>query len=321
MSNLQNRPKEIKSSSSNDPGSHRGTPLQVIADDAPRNDGGVIVVTNQSSSICQHPSSYTIHNRKQIRNALKDALGCQQRQQQQQQQQNDHRLDDNHLNGNIDWTIDWTTVYDLLLQLDRSTTFNQQQTCSNHQQQEDDPDGRIFLTHLLARNPPMNCLDAALDVFPDAVGPNNPVAFFTACSNASQQAIAQMMQHVLQRSQEKQGNSQLLECPYPWILLPFISVEAAQVMLDMYPQGIWESSSTPFLTSDSRSYSPLDYILFSSAMSNRRDFDETMWLKFKLILVTANNNNKYFTVAGCEISPVHTFLDRVLTFPGEKEYR
>jgi hypothetical protein len=210
--------------------------------------------------------------------------------------------------------VNWTAVHGLLLQLVRSNPDKQQPNSSC--QEEDDPVGRIFLSDLLARNPPVNCVDAALQAFPDAVSPNHPVAFFTASSNASQQAIAQMMQHVIQRSQEKEGDRHSVECPYPWIFLPYISVEAAQVMLKMYPQGVWATSSTPFLTCDSRSYCPLDYILFAPAMTSRRHFDEAMWLKFKLILVSAGIRD-HSQIVGCEISPVHTLLDRILSCSGK----
>jgi hypothetical protein len=279
MSNFQNR-KEHKaaSSSSNDSHCHdaSSSPFPPL--------GGVssALVTSQYNNAIA-----ASNDRTRIREALNNALGC-------------------HHPEEVS-NVNWTTVHGLLLQFCVSSLAVNQQEISNslYESLEEDPLGRIFLTRLLARDPPMQCLDAALRAFPLAVTPSNPVAFFTACSDASPETITLMMQHVISISKET------MECPYPWILSPYISIEAAHAMLQGYPQGVWQTSNSCFLSCESRSYTLLDYILFSPAMTAQRDFDEALWQKFKLILVTADS------AVGCEISPVHTVLDRILACPGK----
>lgn len=255
---------------------------------------------------CPPGVSSTTGRRPEIRAELNSAL---------QSIQTSHLTIDTHSDhddGTTSNANSWCTVHELLMELGSPTNVidNENQL---HQSSEEDPFGRTFITRLVARNPPVRCLDAALQAFPDAVCSTNPVVFFSACSHSSLEVVTRMTQHIVHRRRDRQ------ECPYPWILSSFISLEAAQAMLSLYPQGVWETSNlTPFLKDDScrSSYTPLDYLLFSKTMVQCREFDETLWNKFKLILVTAeySSSSKLNT---CEISPVHTLLDRIVASPGK----
>ena len=111
-------------------------------------------------------------------------------------------------------------------------------------------------------------------------------------------------------------------CPYPWILSPFISLEAAQSLMQAYPQGVLEKAAGPgasFLTSESIVFSPLEYVMFSPAMIQKSEFDETLWQKFKMMLVAVESltGNGGGNGVGCQISPVHTVVEQALAFPGK----
>mmetsp|Transcript_27922 Transcript_27922/g.52332 ORF Transcript_27922/g.52332 Transcript_27922/m.52332 type:complete len:488 (-) Transcript_27922:3165-4628(-) len=231
---------------------------------------------------------------------------------------------DDSLDVSLAFDVDWNTVYNLLEQLE---------SVKNHQPThrlgalsvEDDPFGRLFVSKLLSRNPPVSVLDAALKVFPDSLSPSNPAAFFTASQDATPEIVGRMIRHVVdhsntRREMDAEGNddthNRSKECPYPWIFSPFISLEAAQEILQTYPQGVWHkpsSSTMAFLSADNISYCPLDYVLLSSTMVERRTFDESLWGKFKLVLVAAEvSSSKGGDPISCGISPVHTILERIL---------
>jgi hypothetical protein len=219
-------------------------------------------------------------------------------------------------------SIEWTTVHSLLMKL------LQHQAATNtvvpHTQEhyyafsEDDPLGRIFLTRLVSKDPPVETLDQALRAFPNGICSSHPVAFFSACSNASLEVVDRMVQHTT--AMQKPG-----ECPYPWILSQFISLEAAQAMMQAYPQGVLEKPaavSSAFLTSESCVYSPLDYVMFSPTMIQKSAFDEMLWQKFKLMLVTVESVvTGVGNGVGCQISPVHTILEMILAFPGKENMK
>ena len=141
--------------------------------------------------------------------------------------------------------------------------------------------------------------------------------------------MAHMMRRVVHsRKQPK-------ECPYPWILSSHISLEAAQAILEVYPEGVWyrpSAAGSAFLSSSAtaapssklqssatHSYIPLDYVLMSHDIIQRRTLDELLWDKFKLILVAAECSSHHVNLKSQqEISPVHTILERILAHPGKK---
>lgn len=182
----------------------------------------------------------------------------------------------------------------------------------------DDPMGRLLLARILSRNPPPVVLEAALSIFPDALR-HNPAAFFTACRNATPDIIAHMIRHCTRHFDDNQD-----ECPYPWIVSEFISVEGAKALLQAFPKGVLKSSS---LLS---SFNLVDFFLISPDMVEQRTFNADLWNKFKLMLVAAEYSEKKGCRCGCherrerksggcacrEISPVQVILDRINSYPG-----
>ena len=82
-------------------------------------------------------------------------------------------------------SIDWNTVQALLMKLLQHQATYQQQVPTFPQtpeqlyaSAEEDPLGRIFLTRLVSRDPPVACLDLGLQAFPHGICSSHPVAFF-----------------------------------------------------------------------------------------------------------------------------------------------
>jgi len=290
MSNFQNR---------------MGTPTTTMSSDSRPQEHESIQLAQTCMKHINPPSPTLAQNdRQQIRIALNDVL-----------ENFWYLLEDFSDDCNND-TVDWTTIHDLLLLLGQLPLSNLQQL---YESSEDDPLGRIFLTKLLAKNPPLHCLDAAILAFPYALSDNHPVAFFVASRDATPTTVGRMMQSIVQSQQNENGITQ--HCPYPWILSPYITVEAATAMVEMYPAGIWQKpspASAEFLTSKSSVYSPLDYLLFSADVIERHEMDPKLWQKFKLILAASNCSSSDSNKRDChDLAPVHTILDRIFTFPGK----
>jgi hypothetical protein len=197
--------------------------------------------------------------------------------------------------------VDWNVVNGLLQQVSIAAAFSKPR-CST----EEDPMGRLLLSCLLSRNPPATSLEAALQVFPDSLS-HNPAVFFTACRDATPEAVAHMMRHILSNYDDNQD-----ECPYAWIISNHISMEGTKAILEVFPRGVLQKSS--FLSS----YSLLDYFLMSEDMIGQRTFDFLLWSKFKLVLVAAEccENESEYGSQNCGISPVQTILKRILSRPG-----
>ena len=191
--------------------------------------------------------------------------------------------------------INWNDVESLLHQLPVSDYTAR---CST----EDDPMGRLLLGSILAKNPPATTVRGALAVFPDALM-RNPAAFFTACNCASSDILAIMMRHNITVSRND-------ECPYPWILSPHVPLEAAQTLLTICPDGVLQESSCL------SGFNPLDYFLMSSDMIEQRNFDITLWNKFKLMLLAAEYCFTRKSTSPC-LSPIRVILERILSSRGE----
>jgi hypothetical protein len=206
--------------------------------------------------------------------------------------------------------VDWNEVYFLFRELPVAAHVRASGDSTFTSTKDDDALGRSLLSILLSRNPPINVLDAMLQVFPDSLRLNSD-AFFTACRFTTAQTITQMMNHSLLRTTTG-GACMKQECPYPWILSNHVSVEGANAMIQAYPQGILQSSS--FLSS----LCPLDFFLMSPEIIKKRNFDKNIWTKFKLMLVAAEcheeHNNHEKQNSG--LSPVHVILERILSRPG-----
>lgn len=198
--------------------------------------------------------------------------------------------------------VNWNIVNGLLQQL-HFVPSSYKARCSL----EDDPLGRLLIGRILSRNPPLATLDAALAVFPESLD-RNASAFFTACRDGTTDLLAHMMHHTTTKKNEGENQKLENECPYPWILSSHISVEGAQAILEVFPQGVLQKSSMFSM------YNLVDYFLMSKDMIEQRNFDFTLWSKFKLILVAAESCESGREHG--EIYPVHTILKRVLSHPG-----
>lgn len=173
---------------------------------------------------------------------------------------------------------------------------------------EDDPMGRLLLGRVLTNQAPLNVIESVLVVFPDCLM-YNPAAFFTACRHykSNQNVLATMMKHALASRDPSDS-----ECPFPWILSDLVTVSATQAILEIYPQGVLEPS--PQLSGKTL----LDYLVRSFDLQKHQSVNNTLWTKFKLILVSAECSQK----ANCTtckkngtLSPAHVLLKRVLSYP------
>ena len=163
---------------------------------------------------------------------------------------------------------------------------------------EEDPNGRLLLSTLIRKNPPVAVLEAALRAFPEALN-QNPAAFFTACRDASSEVLVTMIRHCVKTRKST-------ECPYPWLISCHVSMEGAKSLIEAYPQGVLEESR--FLSG----HNLLDYFLMSDDMVEQRRFDVTLWNKFKLVLLAAE-----YARGGSSLLPVHTIIRRVVSQPGK----
>lgn len=195
--------------------------------------------------------------------------------------------------------VDWNRIDSLLLQLKISTADARAST-------EDDPMGRLILGKILSKNPPQSTLQAVLWAFPDCLL-HNPAAFFIACRNASYEILTEMMRHTIRWNGSCENND---ACPYPWIVSNLMTVEGAQALVEVFPQGVLLKSS---LLSG---YSPLDYFLRSPDMIEKQTFDAVLWSKFKLVLVAAECcDEPAASLTQNSFSPVHVILKRILSYP------
>lgn len=193
--------------------------------------------------------------------------------------------------------VDWDVIHSLLRSLVISET-----TCEeSHSSAQDDPTGRLLIAKILSRSPPLAVLDTAITIFPHALH-QNPAVFLVASKLSSTDILKLMFRKIAQQNQS---------CPYPWILSEQVSVETCKTILEMFPEGVMQTSA--FLSS----FNLLDYFLVAPEIVGRRKFDIALWSKFKLVLVAAGCMvNKGCTCCGCEIAPVHLILNRVLSRPG-----
>jgi hypothetical protein len=223
--------------------------------------------------------------------------------------------EDSDPNNNEDPFFDWNTVRDLLQKLSTITTARplgqKQNFC--RESFEHDTYGRTLLLKLLERDVPLVCLREALQIFPTAID-GSPVAFFTACHASTPEIAGYMMQHIVTINNGKK------ECPYPWIFSPYISFDGAQSIVRAFPEGVWHKSSSAcssFLSSNNEDHSPLTYILFSQRMMERREFDQLLWQKIKLILVVASAAGDSERTSGNSVFPIHTILEQLMARPGK----
>lgn len=193
--------------------------------------------------------------------------------------------------------VDWNVVNSLLqcIMTDSETPF------AKYKSTQDDPMGRLLLTGILSRNPPVAIVDTAIRIFPHSLD-QNPGAFFAASQNAGPEILTCMARHVSGRE---------VQCPYPWLLSESTSVEQAKTILETFPEGVLKPS--PFLSS----FNLIDYLLMSPAVVKSRTFDLALWTKFKLVLVAAGCSDKDICPThNCTITPVQVILKRVLSRSG-----
>lgn len=192
--------------------------------------------------------------------------------------------------------VDWDDIRSLLQCLVVSDTSSEEIYSSP----QDDPTGRLLMTNILSRYPPLAIVDTTISIFPHSLH-QNPAAFLAA-SKLSSTDILELMFRKISLQDES--------CPYPWILSEQVTVDTCKTFLELYPEGVMKSSS--FLSS----FNLLDYFLIAPEVVDRRKFDIILWSKFKLVLVAAGCMiNKGCTCCGGEIAPVHLILNRVLSRP------
>lgn len=195
-------------------------------------------------------------------------------------------------------TVDWNVVNGLL----QSLPIDKASPEIRYASTQDDPMGRLLMAGILARNPPPAIVDTAIHIFPECLN-QNPCAFVIASQHASKEVLTRMIRYVVSSKEE--------QCPYPWILSELVSSEAAKTVLEACPRGVWMPSS---LLS---SHNLLDYFLMSPEVVKCRTFDQTLWTKFKLVLVAAGCSDKEIPKScRCEVAPVQVILKRVLSRPG-----
>jgi hypothetical protein len=225
--------------------------------------------------------------------------------------------------------------------------------CDDYDDQEnnddDDMEGRQLVCRLLSHNPPLYTLQLFLSVptFRRSIH-HNPAAFFTAsryCGGTTNKddciiecMTKYMMEHIISTTAPNLSSSTIQNvdpsgcardiCPYPWLLSPHISVAAARGVLEAFPQGVWKplAVSTSLKEEEeeeaasSSSLGLLDHFLWSRQMVARRDWDETLWIKFKLVLVAAeyssNSHSPGRDHPNNSYSPVRVILERILARNG-----
>jgi len=195
--------------------------------------------------------------------------------------------------------IDWESLNPLVQSL---KAYTAQQSWTS---KEDDPMGRLLLGSVLTNQAPLDVVESVLTVFPDCLVYNS-AAFFMACRHytSNHNILVTMMKHVLSCRDPSDK-----ECPFSWILSDLVSASAAQAILEIFPQGVLETSSLH------AGRTLLDHLVRSSDLQN---INATLWTKFKLILVSAECSQKSNCTA-CKkngsMSPAHVLLKRVLSYP------
>jgi len=191
-------------------------------------------------------------------------------------------------------TVDWTTIKQLLhsnhgyIEEGSSTSL------------KDDPRGRIFIVDVIAKDPPKDIIEDILCLYPDSLTANIS-AFFAACRCESLDVIRLLIKYVLRK-----GSTKVDSCPYPWIVVSHVTAQAANVLLEEYPQGVLQPKAG--VSSD---LCPLDSMIFSTCDMRSQSPDHQWWGKLKLMLMVSEHGTVN-TLSGHVFHPVHTLLKRVL---------
>jgi hypothetical protein len=206
---------------------------------------------------------------------------------------------DGLLTANHSVPVDWNVVSGLLqcLMVDESESSS---PAVKYASIQDDSMGRLLVTAILSRDPPVAIVDKAIRMFPHSLD-QNPAAFLAASQNAGPEVLTRMAQHISGREEHQQ-------CPYPWLLSKNTSVEQAKTILEAFPEGVLKPS--PFLSS----FNLIDHLLM---VVKSHTFDSALWTKFKLVLVAAGcSDGEICSAHNCKIAPVQVILKRVLSRSG-----
>lgn len=194
--------------------------------------------------------------------------------------------------------VNWNAVDGLLKELATDRESSPSSAVNKYGSAQNDPMGRLLMSGILSRNPPVNIVDATIHIFPDSLD-QNPAAFLAASQKAGPEVLSRMARHISGRRE------QCNQCPYPWLLSNSTSVEQGKTILEAYPEGVLQPS--PFLSS-------LDLVDHLLMVVESRTFDSALWTKFKLVLVAAGCSDKDVCSAhNCGIAPVQVILKRMLS--------
>lgn len=185
--------------------------------------------------------------------------------------------------------VDWIQLYKILERVEFQ--------CSMNPRPQGDNSARCLLMHLLLREAPLRVVVAFVALYPDSLH-QNVSAFFAACQVGSPEII-----RFLIRMAVKLGDA--YECPYPWITISHVTVEATKILLDEYPNGILQICEV-------NGRCPLDHMILSSLGQCHQTQSSDWYEKLKLMLQTS----EFVTTGGCTGSaPIQTLLKAVLSKP------
>ena len=163
---------------------------------------------------------------------------------------------------------------------------------------DEDPMGRSLLLGILTKDPPIDVVNETMRAFPDALVVNVS-AYFLASRCNDLNVIRSIIRICVAMADPG-------ICPYPWISMSHVSVGAAKVIIEEYPEGVLQKCI-------GSKHSLLDRELFS--VENFRDCQPKpcWWEKLVLMLRAAEHGTIEATPSSCH--PIHTALRRALMNP------
>lgn len=189
-------------------------------------------------------------------------------------------------NVSVNWQFVKSTLRELPVATEKSTRASL----------EDDPMGRALLIDILSRDPSVEVVEDCLRTFPDALV-MNVSAYFTA----SQCHDLSIIRSLVRFYQKRQATD---SCPYSWITMSHVSVEAAEAVIREYPQGVLQKC-------DGSKVCLLDRILFSVDDFKHRQPDPSWWEKLVLMLKAAEHPT--LEEEKTQFNPIHFLVRRVVT--------
>ena len=186
--------------------------------------------------------------------------------------------------------VDWDYVKSTLNELPVATEVSTRTSLA------EDPMGRALLIAILTKNPSVDVVDACLRTFPDALA-MNVSAYFMASRCHDLNIIRSLIRFCRQRQPSD-------SCPYSWIMMSHVSVEAAERIIREYPQGVLQQCN-------GSKHCLLDRALFSVEDFEHCQPHYSYWDKLVLMLKAVENEN--LDEENNKFHPIHTLVSRILT--------